>query len=240
MPAPPDSVYSAADPWTEFYKPAVKKLFFLLLAVGTLFWLLGRQTHTLTLPALPPPPSGLSAPLLMSPTTSFSAGHDQDMLEIRIPDADMAYYNVSGSSATEIRDNLNRRHARAGLHSFDGYTGWNVHWSWPGFGHDDCDLSAARLQTDLQVRLPRWQPPRQADAALVLKWNSYLGNLARHEQGHVELARQGFAKMQQILQTSTCEQANAQLNSVLAEMRQADLRYDADTRHGITQGAKFP
>ncbi|MGH8492957.1 MAG: DUF922 domain-containing protein [Moraxellaceae bacterium] len=210
----------------------MKKLFFLLLAAGALFWLLGRQPHTLTLA-----PVSLSAALAPGSSTPFITNTRQDILEIRIPDADMDYYDVNGGSTGEIREALNRGHAHG---SFDGYTGWNVRWAWPGFGKSDCDLSAASLDTSVRVRLPRWQPPREADAALVLKWNSYLGNLARHEQGHVQLAQHGFAKMQQILQASTCDEADAKLNVVLSEMRQADLRYDAETHHGTTQGAKFP
>ncbi len=202
----------------------MNRLFILLLLAAALFWLLGRKTHTLTLPA-----TGQHAPVM--------TGKPSDILEIRIPDADMAYYDVSGTSAAEIRDNLDRQHANGG---FDAFTGWNVHWNWPGFGQADCDLGNARLDTELHVRLPRWQPPRHADPALVLKWNSYLGSLAFHEQGHVQLARQGFAKMQQILHDSSCTEADASLNAVLAEMRRADLRYDAETRHGITQGARFP
>ncbi len=214
----------------------MKKILFLLLIAALLFWRLGQQTHTVTLPeassATPiagNPPPGLNAGI------SSSTGHET--LEIRIAGVDMDYYDVSGSSAVEIRHNLNRQHVHGG---FDGYTGWNVHWNWPGFGSNTCDLDSASLQTDVRVRLPRWQPPRDADPALVLKWNNYLGSLAHHEQGHVQLARQGFAKMQQILQSSSCAEADAKLNAVLGEMRQADLRYDADTGHGSTQGAKFP
>lgn len=34
--------------------------------------------------------------------------------------------------------------------------------------------------------------------------------------------------------------ANAEANRILDELRQADARYDADTRRGATQGAVFP
>lgn len=210
----------------------MKKIFLLLLAIAALFWLLSPQTHTMTLAA-----TSLSTPASAIPLVNISPHSGHDMLEVRIPDADMDYYDVSGNSAMEIRDALKHRHTHGG---FDGYTSWHVSWNWPGLGQHNCDLDSAELQTSIRVRLPRWHVPRNADPALILKWNSYLGSLAHHEQGHVQLARQGFAKMQQILQRSTCDEAHAKLNVVLDEMRQADLRYDAETRHGHTQGAKFP
>jgi predicted secreted Zn-dependent protease len=195
----------------------VKKLFVLLLLAGTVFWYLKPPVHTITLEA-----AGLSS---RATVTSGS----REVLAFSIPDTDMEYYDVSGSSAQEIRDNLNKSHSNGGL---DGHTGWNVSWGSRGA---DCTLD-----TRLRVRLPRWLPPADADPALILHWNTYAGSLARHEQGHVQLARQGFAKMQQTLQGSTCAEADAKLNAVLNEMRQADQRYDAETNHGVTQGAKFP
>lgn len=202
----------------------MKKLFVLLLLAGAVFWYLKPPVRAITLDA-----SGMSRP--------SAASGARDVLAFVIPDADMEYYDVGGSTAQEIRNNLNHSHRNGG---FDGHTGWNVSWSWPGYGRADCDLATTDLDTRIRVRLPRWQPPANADPALVLHWNNYAGNLALHEQGHVQLARQGFAKMQQILQTSTCAEADAKLNLVLGEMRQADLRYDAETRHGTTQGARFP
>lgn len=203
----------------------MKKLFVLLLLAGAVFWYLRPPVRAITLD---------TSTMSSRPTVTSRA---QEVLEFTIPDADMEYYDVGGSTAQEIRNNLNRSHSNGG---FDGHTGWNVSWSWPGYGRPDCELAAADLDTRLRVRLPRWVPPAHADPALVLHWNNYAGSLAFHEQGHVQLARQGFAKMQQILQTSTCDEADAKLNVVLGEMRQADLRYDAETRHGTTQGAKFP
>ena len=201
----------------------MKKLFVLLLLAGALYWWQKPPVQTITLDAGD-----------MANLSALTAG---GVLEIAIPGADMDYYDVGGSTASEIRNNLNRSHRNGG---FAGHTGWHVSWGWPGYGSSHCDLTAARLDTRLRVRLPRWVPPTNADPDLVLHWNNYAGSLALHEQGHVQLARQGFAKMQQILQTSACDTAAAKLDAVLGEMRQADLRYDAETGHGTTQGAKFP
>lgn len=203
----------------------MKRLFVFLLVAGLAWWLWGprRQTVTLEQLAALPPATSQSGP-----------GHS---LQVVIPDTDMDYYTVSGSSAAEIRDSLNAQHPVSG---FDGHTAWHVSWTWPGYGSADCDLRSASLETQLKVSLPVWQPPAGADPALVLQWNNYAGNLAAHEQGHVQRARQGFAKMQQILHDSTCADADAKLNVVLGEMRAADAQYDADTNHGTTQGAKFP
>ncbi|HEX6591521.1 MAG TPA: DUF922 domain-containing protein [Moraxellaceae bacterium] len=203
----------------------MKRLFVFLLVAGLAWWWLGPRHRAVTLEQLA---------TLPPPTTQSGPGHS---LQVIIPDADMEYYTVSGGSVAEIRDSL---YAQQPVRGFDGHTAWQVSWNWPGYGRPDCDLRSARLETRVKVTLPVWQPPAQADPALVLQWNNYAGNLALHEQGHVQRARQGFAKMQQILHDSTCADADAKLNVVLGEMRAADAQYDADTKHGTTQGAKFP
>lgn len=201
----------------------MKKFLLLMLAATALFWRLGQQTNNVV------PLPGTNTTVM--PAIALA------IVEPGIADADIHHYDISGDNLAALRADMNRQQPAPG---FDGHTAWQVNWRWPGYASTECDLAAATLDTRITVSLPRWRPPHDADPALILHWNHYIGSLTRHEQGHVQLAREGFAKMQTILHDSTCTDADARLNTVLAEMRQADLRYDADTRHGVTQGARFP
>jgi predicted secreted Zn-dependent protease len=214
----------------------MKKILLILCAAALLFWWLGHGTRRVTLPDQPVA-LGSAGSYTDSQALSVSSARPGEVLEVSTPGTEMDFYSISGNSAAELRTSMNQQHPVSG---FDGNTHWNVSWQWPGYGSSDCRLQEAKLETRITVSLPRWSPPRDADPALILQWNRYLGSLALHEQGHVQRAREGFAKMQQILQSSHCDNADAQLNAVMGEMHDADLRYDADTDHGSTQGARFP
>lgn len=210
----------------------MKRIAFILLSAGLLFWMLGNRNHTVTLPALAPGDA-----VSLSTPPALQASDAREIVEARIPDAEMDYYSVSGSTVADLRNSLDSQHPVSG---FDGNTHWHVSWNWPGYGSPDCDLQSAKLDTAITVTLPRWNPPRDASTELILQWKHYLGSLAFHEQGHVQLARQGFARMQQVLHDADCGNAEARLQGVMQIMHEADRRYDADTDHGTRQGARFP
>lgn len=201
-----------------------RTLFWLGLAALLFAWQYGRTQRS----SLPPPGD---APAL------HALERGDHSLQLQIPGAEMDFYSVHGSSAGEIRQALNQQNP---VHHFDGYTSWQVRWHWPGYGEADCDLAAATLETHIRVRLPVWQPPLRPDARLLAQWNRYITALARHEQGHVQRAQAGIQQLQQVLQTSTCLEAEARLQAVLDTMHDADRRYDADTQHGVRDGARFP
>jgi len=54
---------------------------------------------------------------------------------IAIPNAQLVYYDITGSTATELRAQLDA----LGPRGYDGYKGdattsWTIRWNWPGYG----------------------------------------------------------------------------------------------------------
>jgi predicted secreted Zn-dependent protease len=145
-------------------------------------------------------------------------------------------YDVSGSTESEIRAQLNAR----GPGGYDAYTQWHVRWSWPGQGTANCRLQEAEVSYEVTVTFPRWAPTEQATPELVMKWNGYLYALALHETGHVNNVVAHFPAVVAAIKGSTCLSAEAAAQAVLQQMRQYDTQYDATTDHGRTQGARFP
>lgn len=158
-----------------------------------------------------------------------------------IPNANIIYYDISGSTQDELRTQLNT----LGPVGFDGYKGdattnWFIRWNWPGYGTSTCNLSAAIISYDIKVIFPRWIPPADASPDLIAKWENYSKLLAEHEKGHVDSVIENFPAVVDAIKGATCETADSVGTEFLNKIRQFDIDYDAETQHGATQGARFP
>lgn len=157
-----------------------------------------------------------------------------------ISGADLDYYDIRGGSAADLRKQMNALGPLDEGRRWDAYTGWHIHWNWPGYGTNNCDLSRATTSLEITVTLPRWANPDGADAALITKWNKYYEALARHEQAHVDTALDGYPKVLQAIQNATCATAEQAALQAVEPIHEADRAYDQETRHGATEGAVFP
>jgi predicted secreted Zn-dependent protease len=160
---------------------------------------------------------------------------------IQIPYAKIDYYDVSGSTGREIRDQLNALSSvdQNGVRG-DAVTSWEIHWMWDGYGSETCDLSSATATYDIRVRFPRWKPAQDASAELTAKWNAYILALAEHERVHVDNVVANLPYVIKAIRGAACDTADARAQAVLASIREYDVSYDERTDHGATQGAIFP
>lgn len=92
-----------------------------------------------------------------------------------IKNAKVAHYSISGSTAEELRDEMKRKGPR-GWHA---YTDWNLSWN------------CRKVTVTCTVTLPSWNPEKQ-EPELQRKFRTYWNNLARHEQGHVDIVYSGW------------------------------------------------
>lgn len=155
--------------------------------------------------------------------------------------ATMAYYAVGGTTPAQVRARLNARAPRSpdGCRC-DAFTRWRYRWSWPGYGASSCTLSKAVVTLHIEVVFPRWTHPASAAATTVAAWTRYARALARHEQGHVDCAVARYPAVVRAIKRATCRTADAAAQAQLTLIRKHDVAYDAATRHGATQGARFP
>jgi predicted secreted Zn-dependent protease len=160
---------------------------------------------------------------------------------VDIPNATMVYYDISGSTAAELRSQMNAL-GPIGFDKFrgDATTNWTIQWNWPGYGSSTCSLDEATVTYDVQVTFPRWTPPKNASPDLVSRWKNYTHLLAKHEQGHVDNFVDHYQSVTDAIKAATCETADAAGEAALAPLRKFDVDYDATTHHGATQGATFP
>lgn len=140
--------------------------------------------------------------------------------------------------ASPILDRGNRYH---------GYARWRVNWQfdWKFAADGTVELATQQVEAVGSILLPRLETSclarRQA-------FEHYLDCLRTHELGHFEFARQAAARISRSLhaldrQSSVArliETADRGAHAILAEARQAERQYDADTSHGRSQGALLP
>lgn len=158
-----------------------------------------------------------------------------------VPNATMQYYDVSGTSVTELRASMDAREPvdSSGRRN-DAFTTWNIDWTWPLNPDGTCILSGATTTDTITVTFPRWLPPADALASLIARWNTYESALVTHESGHVSFVVSTAADVLSAIKRATCTTAEAAAQAVITRIRQHDLDYDAETDHGATQGARFP
>jgi predicted secreted Zn-dependent protease len=165
-------------------------------------------------------------------------------------EAEIVYYDIVGDSAQELRQQIDAKGPVGGSGKrVDGHTDWHVAWRYryaPAEGI--CKVTELRITLTGRITLPRWAARDDTSRALVKKWQSYSAALRLHEDGHYshgEKAAEEIKFLGQSFRTSDgCSKMerlfDAQAASILEKYRAADVVYDADTKHGRTQGVTFP
>jgi predicted secreted Zn-dependent protease len=159
-------------------------------------------------------------------------------------DARDIYYEVSGTTAAAILDDL-RRQARNADKDYFAEALWHVRWK---YDYDQpvrnvCRVKNLRLDLIQRTTLPRWSVAGAAPE-LVARWQGFLDALRVHEKGHSEHgtgAAQAIRDAVLPLRAATCAELAAEVNrtaaAIIDKFGALDAAYDADTRHGISQGA---
>lgn len=158
-------------------------------------------------------------------------------------------YDVNGTSARELRQELDRKGPLFEGRRFDARTRWWVRWRYDlapvGSG---CRAVRPRVDLDVTITLPRWRRSSGAAPDLVARWERYLEDLREHEDGHAEVGEQAARAIAGLLQDLPAEAdcgsaeqaADAAAQAEIQRANGRDREYDRETGHGATQGARFP
>lgn len=122
-----------------------------------------------------------------------------------------------------------------------------MRWNWrvESVGTSECAIRDVTVSVNAQVTLPRWNAPEEADPALVVEWRRFLLALETHESGHKDISAKAGREIVNRLRglTAFCSQINSRANdiamSIVEKAAQEQIAYDAETRHGLTQGTTF-
>jgi predicted secreted Zn-dependent protease len=161
------------------------------------------------------------------------------------------YYNVAGSTPQDLRKELNMLGPFDNTENkrLDGVTKWFVNWRYQySKTGESCGVASATTDVKVTITMPRLKEDVPMPAELRQSFETYLNNLLTHEKGHgkigIDIARRiedGIAKLPAEPNCDRMGQvANELGRKLIKEANQQDIDYDARTRHGATQGARFP
>jgi predicted secreted Zn-dependent protease len=181
-------------------------------------------------------PSKTSSPTTTAVPTATPLG------ALEIPNTIIKYYDVVGSTEDELIDQMNKLGpADDSGYRGDGLADTNLTWDWPGKGTSSCQVDKAVVKNTNTVTLPRWLPPANASQKLKDEWVKFMHALVLHEQGHVERYDADLKAVQDAARNATCDTAvDAMKDAVKNVVVKHRDEYDAETEHGIKQGALFP
>ena len=99
---------------------------------------------------------------------------------------------------------------------------------------DSCRIADAEVTVKVKVILPQWRRPRKAEPDVRLFWDTLSADIKRHEERHVEIAKNHARALEDALKASypqkTCEQAKARAAQItaaeLARHDQDQVRFD--------------
>lgn len=155
------------------------------------------------------------------------------------------YYGISGNTADGLRSQMSSK----GPSGYDGYTNWNVRWSYPVESSGTAYVTGPlTVVVDVEETLPEWTPAAGAPADLVAKWNAYIAALKLHEDGHKDIGIEAGNAVMNALKSVPPQPSPADLRQAadaaaagaLGGFSGRDETYDDTTGHGATQGARFP
>jgi predicted secreted Zn-dependent protease len=155
------------------------------------------------------------------------------------------YYDIDGSSAGALRDQINRLGPKdESGKSRDAVTVWSIEWGYAAASRPEgCVLHDVKVTLNVAVTLPRWKPPATASPGVVRSWQAYLKAVREHEAGHRAIAERNAREVMAALtplRGPNCDvlsdQATRIAEQIVADGRARNRAYDVETKHGQTQG----
>lgn len=184
---------------------------------------------------------------VVSPT--MFASHSEALLaELReTPGVTVSEYSVVGDTPQKVRAELDARGPKdeAGKPR-DAFTKWNISWRWPR-ENGKPDFAKPIVEHRVEITVPRWEGVLRASPEVRAQWNAYLSALLSHERQHLTIIKSNVGAVSEAVTSAyrknpslTAEEATRAASEVIAKIRALDRQYDEATKHGQTEGVKFP
>ncbi|ACH37559.1 protein of unknown function DUF922 [Citrifermentans bemidjiense Bem] len=192
--------------------------------------------------------AGLMAILILCASPLFAGTRSAPSCELTAKER-YTYYEISGKDVDDLRREMNQR----GTVGEDGrvysaLTSWDINFSYD-IAQDASGyrVKSATTNVDIEYRLPR-VGASCTDPELNLVWARYSERLQQHEFGHKNLAIQAASEINELLASlpafPTADALAAEITRVTDEkfrvLKEKQVGYDDETRHGETQGAILP
>lgn len=169
------------------------------------------------------------------PVTSGMRGEREGAGKVEI-----RYLDIQGSDYESLLASLK---ARGGPHM---QPEWSVTYKYePRRLGKVCNVGSLSTHLRQVMTLPRWTPPPGTSAKLIAEWSRYVGGVRRHQEGHLQIARDMEEAFRDSLAVTSqrCEKleesVKAQFKTVMERHRAMEKTYDFETALGRTEGVDF-
>ena len=157
------------------------------------------------------------------------------------------YYDVQGRTLGELHADMRKKGPKIDGNSFVGETRSPMRWRWrtESSGAGSCAIRDVTVYLNAQITLPRWTAPPDTEPGLVAEWKRFIAALETHEAGHKDISAKAAHEIIEKLHSVTgpCSTISARANdiahAIVERAHEEQLAYDAETRHGYTQGTAF-
>jgi len=179
-------------------------------------------TATITTSPIP------TATLAISPTPYYPG-------LIVFPKIKMEYFDIQGSTAEELVDEIFEKGPTAGFEQYLSVAAveYDLWYTWPGKSLDSCELNKAETGYTLKVIAPRWQPDPETPPELIESWIKFMDNVRVHEEGHLDIIRKYFLILNDVIAKSTCLSASDAAYKVEQDLMRAHEEYDKNAEPAI-------
>jgi predicted secreted Zn-dependent protease len=155
-----------------------------------------------------------------------------------------SYFSISGRTLDDIENQLSKhgpevkstgmRHPGATQMAFTT----KVNYAQTA---TSCRIADAQVTVKVKVILPQWRRPRNSDPDVRLFWDTLSADIKRHEERHVEIAKNHARALEDALKTSSPQKTCAEAKARGAEITAAELvMHDQDqVRFDRVEGANF-
>lgn len=129
-----------------------------------------------------------------------------------------------------------------------GLTNWNIEWATTTRQMQKrCQIDTADAGATIKYTMPRLGNRSSLNSNTLQAFDDFYDRLFEHEEGHANNGKAAAKEIQTALllipPQATCADlyplANKSVNDVIARYNEEDKRYDRDTDHGLTQGARI-
>ena len=160
------------------------------------------------------------------------------------------YYSVSGNTAHEIRQDLNRKTPVRDAYGIkhDAETTWFVNWNfWWHESNKMCSIYRVETSVDINYLLPELTKTDALPKPLRQKWENFMRALMHHEKGHKDIGIRAAIEIEKNLQSmvrQSCKQLEVEANNlgdkIIEKYSRVEKEFDRRTNHGKYEGAIFP
>jgi predicted secreted Zn-dependent protease len=181
--------------------------------------------------------------LALAPTAIAHAGSDVQITQ------QIVTYPVTGKTPDAIRRSINEQRTKLPQMdgAFDAYTKTDISWRYTASRNAGvCAVDSVEVDLGVRIYLPAWED-QAAKPSVAEQWARYQGALMRHEQRHVEIAKDAADKLAAALRAAPpkpCASLQPSLtvvaNRILETAHRATAKMDQSSQHGMSEGARFP